>query len=75
MLSKARLIKKQSLDQVPAPEQTTTPVSEKREGVLFSQYIAQTTKDWLTSRREQQNNARQSFAALFGNSDAQSNAI
>ena len=70
MLQKAKLVKKQTL------EKTLKPiVSEKRELAQLTQHIAQSTKDWLVNHRQQKHLAKQTFAALFMNSDTQSNAI
>lgn len=70
MLRKAKLVKKQTLEKPLKPT-----VTEKRERVQLTQHIVQTTKDWLVNHRQQQHRARQTFAALFMNSDTQSNAI
>lgn len=74
MLRKAKLIKKHSIEiqaeMVPKP----TVVAEAEDRILLTQRIIQTTRDWLVSNRQQQNNARQTFAQLFMNSDTPSNA-
>ncbi|MBS1812338.1 MAG: hypothetical protein JST84_29505 [Acidobacteria bacterium] len=75
MLSKARLVKKQTLEKEIQATPKKDQVTEMRDRVLLTQQIVQTTKDWLASHRQQQKNARQTFAALFMNSDTQSNTI
>jgi hypothetical protein len=75
MLGKARLIKKETMEKMLHNDQKPVEAAPKQERVLLTQQIVQTTKDWLASHRQQQKNARQTFAGLFVNSDTQSNAI
>jgi hypothetical protein len=75
MLRKAKLVKKQTLEKMRAATQKPAVVTETRERIQLTQQIVQTTKDWLVNHRQQQTNARQTFAALFMNSDTPSNAI
>jgi hypothetical protein len=75
MLGKARLVKKESVEKTLQPTQGQPVLAPKRERVLLTQQIVQTTKDWLGCHRQQQKNARQTFAGLFVNADTQSNAI
>ncbi len=72
MISKARLIKKEAAGNILKKTRLHT---EKRSSALLTQKTIQTTKDWIVSHRQQQNNARQTFAALFLTSETRSNAI
>lgn len=74
MLQKAKLVKKQTLEKMRSA-QNPKVANEKQDRVQLTERFVQTTKDWLVSRRQQQTNARQAFAALFMNADTQSNAI
>lgn len=75
MLGKARLIKKDMVEEAAKITPTPDIAKPKQERILLTQQIVQTTKDWLASHRQQQKNARQTFAGLFVNSDTQSNAF
>lgn len=69
MLSKPRLIKKGTEEAL----STSTPKVEDttvQQRVLITQKAIQTTKDWLSNRRQQQSSARQAFASLFMSSEA-----
>jgi len=75
MLSKARLVKKQTRQRAMKLAQKPHTTTKKHEHVLLTQNIIQTTKDWLTNRHQQQTNARQTFAALFTKPDTHLNAV
>mgnify|MGYP003549233484 CR=1 FL=1 len=75
MISKARLVKKEAAAKIIKQMPKTSLQTEKSGRALLTQKTIQTTKDWLASHRQQQNNARQTFAALFMTSETRSNAI
>ncbi len=74
MINKTRLIKKDAAENLLKQEQETKLVTEKHERAMLTSKAIQTTKDWIESRRQQQTNVRQSFAALFMTPDTRSTA-
>lgn len=73
MLYKARLIKKNEVTQqkqpIPSKKQE---LLEKRNQFLAAQKTMQATKEWLASQRQEQRQARETFASLFAYHDPQS---
>ena len=72
MMSKARLVKKDTIQKDQLPRGRKTPKARKQQQVPAARKAVEITTEWLNSQRQERPSAREAFAALFSKSDPQS---